>query len=142
MSDAPEVIDVPSADHVTRTRTIDLDAARKARAEARARAAGEDEVKPPALRLEGEDHPMPHEMPLSCLTAFGEVMALRNAQEGDELDSSSFDKMTDAVRELIGPVAFGAVQPSLSIEDLMFLLTEAMELYGFALGESVASEPS
>ena len=56
MSD--ELVSVPA-------RRIDLDAARRARAEAR-REAGEEELAPPVVVLDGVEYPLPPELPVGA----------------------------------------------------------------------------
>ena len=140
MSGTPtETVEVPAADSPAVTRRIDLDAARAARRDARRERAGEDAPLTPVLVLNGEDLPLAEELPLSCLTAFGELVALRDVKAGDEVDVSAIAGLEAATAELFGPEVFARVKagpPAMSVEDLMFLLEQAMELYGFTMGEA------
>lgn len=103
-------------------RTIDLDAARAARAEKRGPS--------PSVKVNGEIHELPAELPAEAVHAFGALM--RGDPSGLEL----------GMRSLFGDAWDRITKGTFSLDDEIFLLENALELYGISLPESEASAPS
>lgn len=103
---------------------IDLNAARRARAEAG--------IERHTLTIDDEELELPLELPVEL------IEAVVRAQSGDV---AAFQ---DAMVAVFGEETYGRLRSAhrLSIEDLVFAMETAMDLYGVTMGESPASPPS
>jgi len=109
--------------------TIDLDAHRKARREKRGPA--------PVVVFLGESFELPHALPADVIDLVGAVSA------------GNFAASTEAFRVLLGGVVYDQIREKaiaegepLELEDVVFLLEKALEVYGVTLPESGASGSS
>jgi hypothetical protein len=107
--------------------SIDLDAARAARRSKRGPR--------PSIRFLGSDRPLPYELPAEVIDMVGQIKA------GD------FTAVTGAIHVLLGGPVYDAIvadakaaNDPLALDDVTFLLEQALEVYGVTLPESAASE--
>lgn len=118
----------PEAPTTTPSRRIDLDEARRARRE--------KQGPPPSILFFGEDYPLPHSLPAEVIDLVGAVSA------GD------YTAVTRAMRVLLGGEVYEQVAKKasdegdpLELEDVVFLLERALEVYEVKLPESKGSGP-
>lgn len=130
---AAEEIEVHGADHVSKTRRIDVDAARAARREAKG------QTEPLILVIGGQEITMPDEMSADAMVAFGEVF---EGLEGDPEDMSvgaqmrALAGMNQLLEVLFGAEVWARIRAqNLSIEDLEFILDTTFDFYGLDLGK-------
>lgn len=105
---------------------IDLDAARLARREKRG--------PQPSIKFFGDKYPLPYALPAEVIDLVGQV------SDGD------FTAVTAAMRTLLGGDVYDEVAARakaegdpLELDDVTFLLEQALEIYGVTPGESKAS---
>lgn len=124
MSDAPETVEVGP-------RRIDLDAARRARAEARG------VVEPPVVVLEGDEFPLPLELPMDALASFGALFAVAETgdEDADRVNLAALGSLEETASSLFGPAWPGLKAKGLSFEDLEELLKGSLAAYGISLPE-------
>lgn len=121
MSSADPIPAVPE-----KPRRIDLDEARRARRE--------KQGPPPTIFFFGEDYPLPRSLPAEVIDLVGAVA------EGD------YTAVTQAMRTLLGGEVYEQVAEKakaegdpLELEDVVFLLEKALEVYEVTLPESKGS---
>ena len=132
----------------TPRKTIDLDAARAARREQRTKDGAE---LAPVVRVNGKEYPLPAEIPAETVHAFGVLFSMdaSSLKAGDLSTigpamatlSEGMEALFGASWKAIHDDAMAAGDP-LSFQDEVFLLEEAMGIYGMALPESSASDRS
>ena len=126
---ADEAPAAPALAAVPDDRKIDLDEARRARRETQG--------PPPEIVFFGESFPLPRALPAKVIDLIGEV------GEGD------YTASTRAMKVLLGGAVYDRVAEKaeaegdpLEIDDVIFLLEKALEIYDVTLPESEASGSS
>lgn len=109
-------------------RRIDLDEARRARRE--------KQGPPPSIVFFGDEYPLPRSLPAEVIDLVGAVTA------GD------YTAVTQAMRVLLGGPVYETIAEKakaegdpLELEDVVFLLESALEVYEVTLPESKGSGP-
>jgi len=119
---------------------IDLDARLKARTEKTT------SVDPPTLTIGGTTYPLPPKLSVAVLDHAGMLADVVAKQEaGEEIDPvAAFAVFNDTIRSLLGKELGDELLKNwdLDIEDLGWVLEEALIAYGYSMGKSSASDGS